>query len=182
MATIGSIGSAIVQGRRRSLEQYGDQLLFYVKALAWAPRAVKRYPREILNTLAEITFGAGGPPASATYLARDDAPQTPVALVTTDRGADGDHAEVHLYSGLSRLSRSGCYPRDGQALVDGSPWGGRPLDLQLPLIPDAQGHPTLHVALDLVLGIGQGTHGNAPAFRWASTTTPAGSCPATTSW
>ena len=38
----------------------GDQLLFYVKALAWAPRAIKRYPREIINTLAEITFGAGG--------------------------------------------------------------------------------------------------------------------------
>jgi phospholipid/cholesterol/gamma-HCH transport system permease protein len=60
MASIGAFGSAIVQGRRRSMEQYGDQLLFYVKALAWAPRAIKRYPREITNTLAEITFGAGG--------------------------------------------------------------------------------------------------------------------------
>jgi phospholipid/cholesterol/gamma-HCH transport system permease protein len=60
MATVGSVASAVVQGRRRSLEQYGDQLLFYVKALAWAPRAIRRYPREITNTLAEITFGAGG--------------------------------------------------------------------------------------------------------------------------
>jgi phospholipid/cholesterol/gamma-HCH transport system permease protein len=60
MASIGAVGSAIVQGRRRSLEHYGDQLLFYVKALAWAPRAIRRYPREIVNTLAEITFGAGG--------------------------------------------------------------------------------------------------------------------------
>ncbi|MCK5927327.1 MAG: ABC transporter permease [Nocardioides sp.] len=42
------------------MEQKGDQLLFYVKALAWAPRAVRRYPREIVNTLAEVTFGAGG--------------------------------------------------------------------------------------------------------------------------
>jgi phospholipid/cholesterol/gamma-HCH transport system permease protein len=55
-----TLGNAVVQKPRRSLEQYGDQLLFYVKALAWAPRAVKRYPREIVNTLAEITFGAGG--------------------------------------------------------------------------------------------------------------------------
>jgi phospholipid/cholesterol/gamma-HCH transport system permease protein len=55
-----TLGNAAVQKPRRSLEQYGDQLLFYVKALAWAPRAVKRYPREIVNTLAEITFGAGG--------------------------------------------------------------------------------------------------------------------------
>ena len=48
------------RGAAPSLEQYGDQLLFYVKALAWAPRAIRRYPREITNTLAEVTFGAGG--------------------------------------------------------------------------------------------------------------------------
>jgi phospholipid/cholesterol/gamma-HCH transport system permease protein len=60
MATITSLGTAFVQGRRDSLEQYGDQLLFYVKALAWTPRAVRRYRREIYNTLAEVTFGAGG--------------------------------------------------------------------------------------------------------------------------
>ncbi len=60
MASIGAVGNAIVQGPKRSLEQRGDQLLFYVKALAWAPRAIKRYPREIKNTLAEITFGVGG--------------------------------------------------------------------------------------------------------------------------
>ncbi len=60
MASIGAFGSALVQGPRRSLEQRGDQLLFYVKALAWVPRTIKRYPREIRNTLAEITFGAGG--------------------------------------------------------------------------------------------------------------------------
>lgn len=59
MATLGSLGTAFVDGRRRSLEAYGDQLLFYVKALAWAPRAIRRYPREITKTLAEVTFGAG---------------------------------------------------------------------------------------------------------------------------
>jgi len=60
MASISAIGSSIIQGRRDSLEHYGDQLMFYVKALAWTPRAIKRYPREIVNTLAEVTFGAGG--------------------------------------------------------------------------------------------------------------------------
>src|ERR1700752_329375 len=60
MASIGAMGSSFVKGRRDSLETYGDQLLFYVKALAWTPRTVKRYPREIVNTLAEVTFGAGG--------------------------------------------------------------------------------------------------------------------------
>jgi len=60
MASVTAIGASIVRGRRDSLEQYGDQLLFYVKALAWTPRAIRRYPREIVNTLAEVTFGAGG--------------------------------------------------------------------------------------------------------------------------
>ncbi len=59
MATITSIAGALVEGRKKSLETYGDQLLFYVKALAWTPRAITRYKREILNTLAEVTFGAG---------------------------------------------------------------------------------------------------------------------------
>ena len=60
MAVITSLGGAFIRGRRQTLEQYGDQLLFYVKALLWVPRAIRRYPREITNTLAEVTFGAGG--------------------------------------------------------------------------------------------------------------------------
>lgn len=60
MATIGTFGSALARGPRDGLEQRGDQLLFYVKALLWVPRAIKRYPREITNTLAEVTFGVGG--------------------------------------------------------------------------------------------------------------------------
>jgi phospholipid/cholesterol/gamma-HCH transport system permease protein len=55
-----SLTRSAVAVPRRSLEGYGDQLLFYVKALFWVPRAIKRYPREITNTLAEVTFGAGG--------------------------------------------------------------------------------------------------------------------------
>jgi phospholipid/cholesterol/gamma-HCH transport system permease protein len=60
MANLSSVVRTVTDPPRRSLEAYGDQLLFYVKALAWVPRAVKRYPREITNTLAEVTFGAGG--------------------------------------------------------------------------------------------------------------------------
>ena len=60
MATLQSIGSAIYRERRAKVEEYGDQLLFYVKALAWTPRAIRRYKREILNTLAEVAFGTGG--------------------------------------------------------------------------------------------------------------------------
>ncbi|KAA1429119.1 MlaE family ABC transporter permease [Nocardioides antri] len=60
MATVTEVVGEVVQGRRRALEQYGDQLIFYIKAILWVPRAIKRYPREIWNTLAEVAFGAGG--------------------------------------------------------------------------------------------------------------------------
>lgn len=60
MSVITEIGTGFVRERRASMEERGDQLLFYVKALAWTPRAIRRYRREILNTLAEVTFGVGG--------------------------------------------------------------------------------------------------------------------------
>ena len=60
MAMITDIGKELVRERRASLEERGDQLLFYIKALAWTPRAIKRYKREIANILAEVAFGVGG--------------------------------------------------------------------------------------------------------------------------
>ncbi len=41
------------------LDQLGDQLSFYVRALAWIPRALRRYLRETLRLLAEVSFGSG---------------------------------------------------------------------------------------------------------------------------
>ncbi|GAA2731809.1 ABC transporter permease [Actinocorallia aurantiaca] len=42
------------------LDGPGDQLLFYVRALLWTPRAVRRYLKEIQRLLAEVSFGSGG--------------------------------------------------------------------------------------------------------------------------
>jgi len=55
----GQVAQAIVKDRRGRIEQLGDQLLFYVKALAWTPRAITHYRRELFNILAEVAFGAG---------------------------------------------------------------------------------------------------------------------------
>ncbi|RYE78950.1 MAG: ABC transporter permease [Myxococcales bacterium] len=60
MSALTQLGSQAIQGRRDRLEEYGDQLLFYAKAIAWAPRAIRRYRREIWSILAEVAFGAGG--------------------------------------------------------------------------------------------------------------------------
>ncbi|GAC1380374.1 MAG: hypothetical protein NVSMB48_06310 [Marmoricola sp.] len=59
-AQVGQLGGSVVRGQRMRLEAYGDQLLFYVRALMATPRAVRHYRREILSILAEVTFGAGG--------------------------------------------------------------------------------------------------------------------------
>ena len=60
MSALGQMTSSAIQGRRDRLEEYGDQLMFYVKAIAWAPRAIRRYRREIWSILAEVAFGSGG--------------------------------------------------------------------------------------------------------------------------
>jgi len=60
LTQVAQIGAEILRERRARIEERGDQLLFYVKALSWTPRAISRYKREILNTLAEVAFGAGG--------------------------------------------------------------------------------------------------------------------------
>jgi len=41
------------------LDLLGDQLLFYARALAWTPRAIRRYWREVLRLLSEVSFGSG---------------------------------------------------------------------------------------------------------------------------
>ncbi|OQO91040.1 MlaE family ABC transporter permease [Saccharomonospora piscinae] len=43
----------------RTLDLLGDQMSFYLRALAWAPRALRRYSKEVLRLLAEVSFGSG---------------------------------------------------------------------------------------------------------------------------
>ena len=42
-----------------ALDDLGDQLGFYGRALAWTPRTLRRYKRETMRLLAEVTFGSG---------------------------------------------------------------------------------------------------------------------------
>jgi phospholipid/cholesterol/gamma-HCH transport system permease protein len=50
---------AVYQKPMRSLDNLGDELAFYVKAIAWTPRTLRRYKKEILRLLAEVTLGSG---------------------------------------------------------------------------------------------------------------------------
>ncbi|WP_326582991.1 ABC transporter permease [Streptomyces sp. NBC_00487] len=43
----------------RSLEELGVQLSFYGRSLAWTGRTLRRYKKEIVRLLAEVSFGRG---------------------------------------------------------------------------------------------------------------------------
>jgi phospholipid/cholesterol/gamma-HCH transport system permease protein len=43
----------------RQLDSLGGQLEFYLRAFAWTPRTIRRYKREIVRLLAEVSFGSG---------------------------------------------------------------------------------------------------------------------------
>jgi phospholipid/cholesterol/gamma-HCH transport system permease protein len=43
----------------RILDDLGTQLLFYGRSFAWTPRTLRRYRREVVRLLAEVSFGSG---------------------------------------------------------------------------------------------------------------------------
>lgn len=50
---------AIYERPARGLDNLGQELSFYLKVLLALPRSLRRYPREILRILAEVTLGSG---------------------------------------------------------------------------------------------------------------------------
>ncbi|GAA2796238.1 ABC transporter permease [Saccharopolyspora taberi] len=60
MTTIRQRARATLRKPGDTMYDLGDQLLFYLRALAAAPLAVSRYMREVVRLLAEVTFGSGG--------------------------------------------------------------------------------------------------------------------------
>jgi len=59
MSAMGELSGAFWRSRKLQLEGWGDQLLFYLKALAWTPRVLKNYREETAKILAEVVFGVG---------------------------------------------------------------------------------------------------------------------------
>ena len=59
MSALSELGTAYAKSQRLRLETWGDQLVFYVKALAWTPRVLRNYRQETATILAEVVFGVG---------------------------------------------------------------------------------------------------------------------------
>jgi len=43
----------------RALDSLGEQMRFYVRSLAWSPRTLRRYKKEVIRLLAEVSLGSG---------------------------------------------------------------------------------------------------------------------------
>ena len=43
----------------RALDALSDQMAFYVQAVRWVPRTLRRYTKEVLRLLAEVSLGTG---------------------------------------------------------------------------------------------------------------------------
>ena len=50
---------AVYEKPLRTLDDLGAELAFFLRALAWTPKTIVRYKKEILRVLAEITLGSG---------------------------------------------------------------------------------------------------------------------------
>jgi phospholipid/cholesterol/gamma-HCH transport system permease protein len=50
---------AVYRKPLRTLDDLGEELAFFLRALAWTPKTVVRYKKEILRILAEVTLGSG---------------------------------------------------------------------------------------------------------------------------
>jgi phospholipid/cholesterol/gamma-HCH transport system permease protein len=53
------LASPIITKPVDALAGLGNQLIFQIKAIGWIPRAIRRYPRDIVRLLAEVSFGSG---------------------------------------------------------------------------------------------------------------------------
>jgi phospholipid/cholesterol/gamma-HCH transport system permease protein len=55
-------GSSIRRAARlpvNAVDRAGEQMSFYSRAIAWIPRTLTHFPKEVLRLLAEVTFGSG---------------------------------------------------------------------------------------------------------------------------
>lgn len=59
MTTISQRARKVARRPVEFLDGLGDQMSFYLRAIAWIPRALRRYFKETMRLLAEVSFGSG---------------------------------------------------------------------------------------------------------------------------
>jgi phospholipid/cholesterol/gamma-HCH transport system permease protein len=59
MVTLADRARRLAKGPLDQLDELGDQLSLYGRAIVWIPRTLRRYRKEIARLLAEVSFGSG---------------------------------------------------------------------------------------------------------------------------
>jgi phospholipid/cholesterol/gamma-HCH transport system permease protein len=59
MTVIVDSARRVAQAPGATFDTLGGQMSFYLRAIAWTPRTLRRYKKEVLRLLAEVTFGTG---------------------------------------------------------------------------------------------------------------------------
>lgn len=59
MPSLAHAAKRVVNRPLETLDILGDQMSFYARAIAWTPRTIRRYTKEVLRLLAEVSFGSG---------------------------------------------------------------------------------------------------------------------------
>ena len=59
MASILTSTKKVALAGPKALDDLGDQMSFYMRAMAWTPRTIKQYKKETLRLLSEVVFGSG---------------------------------------------------------------------------------------------------------------------------
>ncbi|MEN3269568.1 ABC transporter permease [Pseudonocardia sp.] len=59
MALLNGRARQVVNAPLQVLEELGEQLSLYARAIVWIPRTLRRYRSEIARLLAEVSFGSG---------------------------------------------------------------------------------------------------------------------------
>ena len=100
---------AVYEKPLRTLDDLGVELAFFLRALAWTPKTVVRYKKEILRILAEVTLGSG---ALAVIGGT-------VGVITAMTFFTGAQVGLSGYAALNQIGTaaksSGCWPRSASA-------------------------------------------------------------------
>ncbi|HEX3779672.1 MAG TPA: ABC transporter permease [Pseudonocardiaceae bacterium] len=59
MTSISERARRVANRPLQTLDGLGDQMSFYIRTIAWVPRSLRRYYKEIIRLLAEVSFGSG---------------------------------------------------------------------------------------------------------------------------
>ena len=103
MANFPDTARRVVNAPLGFLDQLGDQLSFYLRAIAWIPRTLRRYLKETMRILAEVSTAAKKQDVACETVRVNDFPAEGIIETAKARGCDLIVMASHGRRGLARV-------------------------------------------------------------------------------